>query len=167
MELIKRWARELLLFALIAVVISNVMSALRSPTLESDRLPSFELDLVAGGKLSSHRLKGAPVLIYFWGTWCPVCSAQSPAVEGVVEDVQVLSIAVNSGDEQTLQSYMRAQGYGFPVYNDVNRAWSERFQVRAFPTLFLYDAEGRLRFTEVGYTSSVGLRARLMWMSWF
>lgn len=164
---LKGWGRELLMFALTALLLSNVMSALRSPTLESDALPTFELDLVGGGQLSSSALKGRPVLLYFWGTWCGVCSAQSPAIESLRDDIQVLSIAVNSGDDHSLRRYMEAQGYHFPVHHDTRRAWSARFKVSAFPTLFIYDGEGELRFTEVGYTSWLALKVRLLWLAWF
>ncbi len=49
----------------------------------------------------------------------------------------------------------------FKVINDVEGVWAKRFKVEAYPTTFIYDSKGELRFTEVGYTTTAGLLARL------
>ena len=164
---LKSLTRELTITAVLILVASNLVSWLRSPTLDSDELPPFELSLVSGERLSSSQLKGAPLVIYFWGTWCSDCSLQSPSIQSLVGEAQVLSVAVKSGDQRELQRYQAQEGYSFPIYIDHDYAWTERFKVSAFPTIFIFDAHGKLRFTEVGFTSAWGLRARLAWLAFW
>jgi thioredoxin-related protein len=49
----------------------------------------------------------------------------------------------------------------FRVLNDREGKWASKFKVEAYPTTFIYDAKGKLKFTEVGYTTTAGLLARL------
>jgi thioredoxin-related protein len=56
---------------------------------------------------------------------------------------------------------MKERGLTFKVLNDVNGEWANKFKVEMFPTTFIYNANGELKFTEVGYTTTAGLLARL------
>ena len=49
--------------------------------------------------------------------------------------------------------------------NDEYGLLSTEFNVKAFPTTFIYDKNKNLKFTEVGYTSTFGLKLRLWWSS--
>ena len=137
MSALKRALRELLSLTLIAVVLSNLMSAWRSPSLDSERLPSFELTLIGGERVSADSLRGEPLVLYFWGTWCGVCSLQSPVIDQLSKTHKVLSVAVHSGDERRLRAYLAEEDYHFPVYRDERSEWSGRFKVPAFPTIFI------------------------------
>jgi thiol-disulfide isomerase/thioredoxin len=157
------------MFMALAFVISNVMSYLRRPTLDSDARPSLSAPFLTGSRLghgaealTDEKLKGEPFVLYFWGSWCPVCTAQSPVIEGLSrEGVKVLTVAVDSGSDEQLKALMEEKGYTFPTLNDRGRATQRHFKVSAFPTLFIYNSEGELSFSEVGYTSRWGLKARL------
>ena len=59
---------------------------------------------------------------------------------------------------------MQEKGLSFKVLNDKDGEWGRVFKIEVFPTTFIYDAKGELRFTEVGYTSTAGLLARLEWI---
>ena len=52
----------------------------------------------------------------------------------------------------------------FNVLNDKEGTWAAAFKIKAYPTTFIYDTKGELRFTEVGYTTTAGLLARLKWV---
>ncbi|MBM4292295.1 MAG: redoxin domain-containing protein, partial [Deltaproteobacteria bacterium] len=155
--------------ALIALIASNVTSYLRRPTPPHDARPPLGAGplgggMVVGGGLREEDLAGGPVLVYFWGSWCGACALQSPVVEGLwQEGVKVVSVAVGSGGDEEVRAFMGERGYSFPTLNDVGGGAQRAWGVSAFPTLFVYGADGRLRFSEVGYTSSLGLRARLAW----
>ena len=59
---------------------------------------------------------------------------------------------------------MQEHALNFKVLNDADGAWAKKFKIEVYPTTFIYDAKGKLRFTEVGYTTTVGLLARLEWV---
>jgi thioredoxin-related protein len=56
---------------------------------------------------------------------------------------------------------MKKHQLHFKVLNDYDGSWAKRFNVTVFPTTFIYDSSGELRFSEVGYTTTAGLLARM------
>ena len=155
----KSIAKELLIGAIILFILSNIISYIRKPDLSSTQLPKIELTLLDG---TSYSLKsGKPVVIHFWADWCKVCKLEAQNIETLSKQYEVLTIAVNSGDDAKVQAYMKERGLTFKVLNDVDSTWAKRFKVEVFPTTFIYDGKGELKFTEVGYTTTAGLLARL------
>jgi peroxiredoxin len=124
--------------------------------------PALEGTTVQGERVSlaQHR---APLLVYFWAQWCGVCALQQEAIEAVAADWPVISIATQSGDVDQLRAYMAEHGLRMAVLADEDGALARRYGVRGVPTLFVLDGAGRIRFTEIGYTTGAGLRARLWW----
>jgi len=156
---IRRVFREIIVGLLILFVVSETVSYLRRPDLDSQRLPGIEVKLLNGSRFKAP--KGKPLLIYFWGSWCPICKLESPNIQRISKKYDVLTIAVNSGESDKIQSYMNKYQLDFNVLNDQEGIWAKRFKVDVFPTIFIYDAKGELRFTEVGYTTTAGLLARM------
>ena len=158
---VKKILKEIVIFAVMLFVISNVLSYLRSPKLQSNHLPQIEETLINGTFFKSRDLEGKPLVVHFWATWCPTCKAEASNIQAISEEYEVLSIAVNSGSNDALDRYMIQNGYRFRVLNDAQGKWAGIFNVEAFPTTFIFDSEGELRFTEVGYTTTLGLKSRL------
>ncbi|MFT7879031.1 MAG: protein disulfide oxidoreductase [Sulfurimonas sp.] len=157
----KKLLKEIVIFAVMLFVISNVLSYLRSPELQSDTLPRIEARLIDGSTFRSKEMEGKPLVVHFWATWCPTCKAEAANIEAISEEYEVVSIAVKSGPDEVLKRYMREKGYRFRVVNDAEGKWAEVFHIEAFPTTFIFDSTGKLRFTEVGYTTTLGLKGRL------
>jgi thiol-disulfide isomerase/thioredoxin len=161
----KTRGKELLSLIVVTILAMTILNTFRSPKLDDDRLPQFDVSLIDGSTFNHKTIQGQPLVIYFWGSWCGVCDFQSPVIEALSEETEVLSIAVNSGDQTRLSKLMKTKGHTFRTINDRQRQWSTLFQVNIFPTIFIYDAQGQLRFTEVGYTSTIGLKMRLAWLN--
>lgn len=158
---VKKLLKEIVIFAVILFVISNVLSYLRSPELQSNDLPQIEEALIDGTFFKSRELEGKPLVVHFWATWCPTCKAEASNIQTISEEYEVLSIAVNSGSDDALKKYMTENGYQFRVLNDTQGKWAGIFHVEAFPTTFIFDSKGKLSFTEVGYTTTLGFIGRL------
>jgi thioredoxin-related protein len=56
---------------------------------------------------------------------------------------------------------MEERGFNYAVVNDREEKLSKQFGVEVFPTTFIYDSNGILEFSEVGYSTTLGLKARL------
>jgi len=156
---IKTMGIELIKIVLLMFILSNIMSYIRAPELASTQLPKIEAELLDGSVFKVE--EGKPLLLHYWAVWCPTCKLEAPNIEAVSKDYNVLTIAVNSGSDTEVKAYMQEHDLSFKVINDVEGVWAKRFNVEAYPTTFIYDTKGELRFTEVGYTTTAGLLARL------
>jgi len=145
--------------AVILFVASNLISYLRRPEVVEQTLPVQHLPLLDGSDFFIE--KNRPVMIHFWATWCPACRMEAANIERLSHTYEVVTVAVNSGDESALKSYLKKRGLTFRVVNDATGEIAERFGVKAFPTTFIYDRKGMVAFTEVGYTTTAGLMARM------
>ncbi len=150
---------ELIKIVLLMFILSNIMSYLRAPELASTQLPKIEAELLDGSVFKVE--EGKPLLLHYWAVWCPTCKLEAPNIEAVSKEYNVLTIAVNSGSDAKVKAYMQEHDLNFKVINDVEGIWAKQFKVEAYPTTFIYDTKGELRFTEVGYTTTAGLLARL------
>ena len=155
----KKIVKEILVGAVLVFILSNIISYVRKPVLDSDHLPDFEVTLVSGEVF--RKPEGKPLMIHFWAEWCKVCKLEASNIQGVSEKYEVLTIAVNSGNDSKVKAYLKEHGLTFKVLNDIDSTWAKKFKVEAFPTTFIYDSKGELKFTEVGYTTTAGLLARL------
>ncbi len=159
---IKSTIKEITIALVLLFVVSHIISYIRAPDLGSNQLPQIEVELIDGSIFKAEKSK--PLLIHFWSIHCPACKLEAPNIERVSKEYNVLTIAVNSGSNEAVKTYMQENGLGFKVLNDTDRVWSRKFKIEVYPTTFIYDSKGTLRFTEVGYTTTAGLLARLEWI---
>jgi thiol-disulfide isomerase/thioredoxin len=159
---VKYLLKEMMLILLLVFVLSNIISYIRQPDLGSTQISKVEVKLIDGSIYNNKKDK--PLVLHFWTTSCPACRLEAPNIETISKKYEVLSIAVNSASDQNIKTYMHNNGLSFNVYNDQKARWSTAYKIEAFPTTFIYDAKGKLRFTEVGYTTTAGLIARLEWI---
>ena len=109
-------------------------------------------------------VKDSPVLIYFWASWCPLCSVTSPIVTELSKDYQVLTIALSSGNELQVLSYLQENKYHFPVINDPDGVISKKWNVFATPSILIINREGEISSVTIGISSALGLKLRL-WLA--
>lgn len=113
------------------------------------------------------RHAGQPVALYLWAEWCPICKVQQPVVSALVGDVPVLTIAMQSGPPDTVTRVLAQRQLRWPTVVDPRGELSKALGFGSVPALVVIDANGQLRTPTVGYTSELGVRARLWWASAF
>jgi peroxiredoxin len=156
----KRWAVDLA----VLVVLFTGMHLYRNRGSISGVAPELSGTGVDGSALSLSALRGQPVLVQFWATWCGVCHQEQGTVDALSKDHPILTVAVSSGEPARVASFESRQGLKWPVLNDPDGAIAARWGVNAYPTSVILDGSGKVRFVEVGYTTEMGLRARL-WLA--
>jgi thiol-disulfide isomerase/thioredoxin len=162
----KRWLREALWLVLIAAAIIWGMDALRAPQLPADiaqqPLTSLqgEINLAA---LSQDR----PVLVYVWATWCGACKLTTPTVAALSQHAtQVVSVALRSGDDHRVATWLEKKGLRGVAVNDENGVVSQRWDINVTPT-FIVLQRGKVVSTTTGWSSAWGLKMRLWWADTF
>lgn len=134
-------------------------------------LPEGAAPPLAGVLTNGHAIKvgagdtpnGAPTLVAFWSTWCPVCKAEEGNIVSVAQDHRVIPVAMQSGDAATVLKHLRERGIDLPQLIDADGRHAINWGVRGVPTHFVVDAAGNVRFRVVGYATTWGLKARLWW----
>lgn len=153
-----RWGLE----ALVLGLAFWALHAYQTRGTASGPAPALEAVDINGQAVSLAALRGQPVLVHFWASWCPVCRAEEGNIIAIAERNAVLSVALE--DSETLQAYVKKEKLNFPVVADAEGQWATAYGVRGVPASFIIDPAGQIRFTTVGYTTQWGLRFRL-WLA--
>lgn len=118
--------------------------------------PDFRLALEDGRGLSLSDLKGRPVLINFWATWCAPCRKEMPAILAAAEaEPELVVLAVNVGETpERIHSFSEEFGMEVPVVQDPDGVLYSRYRVRGMPTSYFVDRQGVLDTLVPGAMSS-------------
>ena len=159
---LKKFFRELAILVVMVMTVSVAVNLYKTWNVE--RGPAPEL-LFAGidGKPVMAQPADKPMLVHFWATWCPICSLEQNSIQSLSEDYPVVTVAMQSGNEEELSQFMQQEGLNFTVIADEYGEIAKQWSVRGVPASFIISADGNIRFVEVGYTTEIGLRARLWW----
>ncbi len=163
---IKTLTIEALKLILIVIVVTNLISFFKKPDIATKNLPNIPIKFINGQESSLVQFKDKPLILYFWGSWCPVCKISSPVINDLSKEYKVVTIAVNSGNDEELKKYMLEHDLQFPTVNDNDGKLAKIFGITTFPTTFTYNDEGKNIFVDSGYTSAVSLKFKL-WLGKF
>jgi thiol-disulfide isomerase/thioredoxin len=124
--------------------------------------PETKLKDLAGKTVSLADFKGKIVLVDFWATWCAPCRKEMPIFEKLHrefagQDVAILTIDADE-PELTPAQYVKDEKFTFPVLLAEGTDSVTRWNVVAFPTTFVVDAEGRVAAFAIGSRPEAGLR---------
>jgi len=117
-------------------------------------LPAFESTTLQGQPFSLAALRGRPVLVNIWASWCAPCVAELPLLEGLYAQwgPRGVAFAAISQDEDRadVQALSTALRLTLPLILDLSGLSSARFGLETIPVTLLYDASGRLVWRHLG-----------------
>ncbi|WP_028862691.1 protein disulfide oxidoreductase [Psychromonas aquimarina] len=155
------WLKEALVLVLLLTLISWAVDFWRSGSMASGQAPALTAVSVQGEQIDLGAMsQDKPVLLYFWATWCPVCSYVSPSVDFFSDDYQVLTVALTSGEAERVNKYQQAKEYDFSTINDPKGQISQAWGISVTPTIFIID-KGEIKSVTSGFTSPMGMWMRL------
>jgi peroxiredoxin len=118
--------------------------------------PDFNLPTPQGDQITLSGLRGSPVIVNVWASWCAPCRAEMPALKRVYEDYRetgLVVLGVNATTQDSLDAALAFAGemeLAFPILLDEAGQALELYEVRAFPTTFFVDRQGLVREVVVG-----------------
>jgi peroxiredoxin len=116
-------------------------------------IADFELVSLTGETVKLSQYRGQPVMINFWGTWCPPCRNEMPLLQSTYEKYspELVILAVNVNDEiGQVERFVEEMDLTFPILMDDKGIVLSQFRVRGFPTTYFVDGDGVLREQFIG-----------------
>ena len=135
---------------LIAILVLNIgrdPHALASPMI-GRTAPMFSLPPVEGGApISLATLRGKPVVINFWATWCVPCYEEHGVLTAAAREygdaVQFVGV-IYEDDADRVQDFLARQGRAYPSLMDESGKAAMSYGVYGVPETFFVDAQGRI-----------------------
>lgn len=107
--------------------------------------PNFRLQTTGGELLELSDLRGTPIFLNFWATWCFFCLTEMPAMQNIAEEYgdQVIVLGVNAGDSpENARTYADNNGIHYTLALDTDLDITEAYEVRQMPTSVFIDKHG-------------------------
>lgn len=136
---------------------------------EKVAVPNFEFMDRDGNTVDFDSFKGKPVVINFWGTWCPYCLLEMADFNKIAgeygDDVNFLFLDVANSEDETVEAvekYLSDKGYDNIVsYYDNPGYGIYMFGINSFPTTVYVDSDGYLYDATIGMTNYDDIKAVL------
>jgi cytochrome c biogenesis protein CcmG/thiol:disulfide interchange protein DsbE len=120
----------------------------------------FTLPLFEGGTVRLSSLKGRPVMVNFWASWCVPCREEAPLLEQTwqrYQDKDLAFLGVNIWDSETnARAFMREFGITYPNAIDADGKVAIDYGLHGVPETFFVDRQGRLASKYIGPVLNAG-----------
>jgi cytochrome c biogenesis protein CcmG/thiol:disulfide interchange protein DsbE len=128
--------------------------------------PALPGEHLSGQTVTLASLRGHPVLVDFWASWCETCEQEASALERFSQSLhgRATLVGVNWEDLSlgNARKFIRSYGWTFPNLRDSNGTVGREYGITSFlPTAFVIDSHGRLRATLRGPQTQQTLTAAL------
>ena len=113
--------------------------------LQGQVAPDFELRTLSGEKVRLGDLRGRPVLLNFWASWCGPCRKELPVLSLLHLDYEargLVILGVNDEGRGTASQAAREMKLPFATLDDGARKAHTLYRVQSIPSIFLIDREG-------------------------
>ena len=121
-----------------------------TPTGETVQLADLD-----GNTIRLSDLRGRPVWINFWATWCPPCQAETPILRDVYneyadEGLALVAISVQETTSDDVRAYVERYGLAYTVGFDATSAVFHTYRAFGLPTQLFLDGDGIIRKVVLG-----------------
>lgn len=117
----------------------------------------------ADGRVDLAELRGTPVVLNFWASWCDPCQAEAPVLRRGAErwrEEGVLFVGLDMQDiREDAREFLREFELGFPQVRDPTNATARRWGVTGIPETFFISARGEVVGHVIGSISAQQLNA--------
>lgn len=105
-------------------------------------------------------------VVYFWAEWCGICKLQQGAIQAIMRDYPVVTVAMQSGDANQVRRYLEQHQLPWLAAVDKTGAISRLYGIHSVPSILIINAQGNIHSATSGYSPSWALRWRL-WRAQF
>ena len=128
--------------------------------------PDFTLAALDSSTVHLAELRGHPVIINFWATWCAPCVDEMPELASRyaahrADGLVVLAVNGDREKEDKVRRFTARMSLAFPVLLDPRLAAATAFGVTQLPTTVFVDSTGVIRYISAGPILASQLEAGL------
>ena len=95
--------------------------------------------------------QGKTLFINFWATWCKPCLLEMPSIQkaqGILKDQNIVFLFASDESPEQIENFKAAHDY---MFNYVRVENMEELNITGLPTTFIFNPEGKLAYSEIGY----------------
>ena len=127
--------------------------------------PDFSLVSLDGETVRLADLRGRPVVVHFWASWCVPCIAEVPllraaADEHADDDLAIVGVIYDDGPESA-RAFMEDHGGTWPAVMDPGMEVAARYGVFAPPETYFVGRDGTIVARQIGQFSERSLDEKL------
>jgi|SRR5687767_14506114 len=145
--------------ALGVVVAAAALDA--QPVRAGSAAPEIDLPVLTGGRVKLSKLRGQPVVVSFWATWCPPCRTEFPELVRLHEThgpagLRVLGVNARDQERNTknVKEFLDEFGATFPVALDQRGSARRTYRILGHPTTVFIDSAGTIKQIHMGPISA-------------
>jgi cytochrome c biogenesis protein CcmG, thiol:disulfide interchange protein DsbE len=159
----KNWMIVAAAVLAVAACSSNTSSGANATAQVGQAAPDWTDPLVSGtGSVTMAQLRGKPVFMDFFATWCPPCNAEAPMVNAAykqyaAQGLQVIGVDVQENAQKAKQ-FVDAHQLTYPAIVD-SGTLSDQYRINGMPVGVFIDKGGVVRKIVVGQLSPQQLNA--------
>jgi len=146
-------------FTTFAILVSRELAPSGAPTPSQgtqvgDLAPDFQLLNLDQEPVSLNNLRGKPVVLNFWATWCGPCVSEMPYLQEIYEEYSsqgLVLLAVNKAESQSrVEEFQQRHNLSFPILLDSGGEIAQKYHIRGIPTTFFIDGDGIIQERKIG-----------------
>lgn len=130
----------------------------KSPVEESpaQKAANFVLPDLNNNLIQLSDFKGKVIILDFWATWCPPCTAELPHFKALYAEyydqgLEIVGVALDKGGAAVLKPFVQKNEIPYPILIGNNKVTAAYGGIRGIPTTFVIDRQGRIIKKLVGY----------------
>ncbi|MBP1989696.1 redoxin domain-containing protein [Paenibacillus eucommiae] len=162
-----RWVQMVIIFVVLLAGAFAIWTASGKKLEEvkiGGKAPDFKLATLDGEIFELADFKGQGLVLNFWGTFCPPCVREMPALQKQSElwkgePVRIIGVNLNES-LVTVRMFMQQHQISFPTLMD-NDQVRKTYRVNSYPTTFYIDANGVIQDIFVGEMKEKDIQTRI------
>ena len=121
--------------------------------------PNFNLVSLSG---KTYTLKNQKMILYFFSPSCTVCHLSiGNLVELKRDDLAIYAIALSYKSREDVEQFVREKELTIPVLLGDSEIMNQ-YKISAFPTYYIIEKHQKIESFDIGYTTEIGMRLRLL-----
>jgi thiol-disulfide isomerase/thioredoxin len=130
------------------------------------KAPDFKTTLLDGKTFRLSNYRGDVVLLNIWATWCPPCREETPELVNLSKkyknkDVEFLGVSIDKQGKSVVEPYVKKYHIPYPITIDDGHIMQKYGPVMGYPTTYIIDQQGNLRYFATGAVTGKEVKIRL------